>query len=86
MPQFMRHAPERGSAYFIISLKGGIPSAGSPTDTLLRLSSSQKFHPRPLKRTSDAPSSHSLTGGEYKAQEHIQRAIADTRLLANPAS
>ena len=26
--------------------KRGIPSAGSPTDTLLRLSSSQKFHPR----------------------------------------
>ena len=27
-----------------------------------------------------------LTGGEYKTRERIQRAIADTRLLANPAS
>ena len=39
-----------------------------------------------VKRTSGAPFSHSLTGGEYKAQEHIQRAVADTRLLANPTS
>jgi len=27
-----------------------------------------------------------LTGGEYKTQEHIQRAIADARLLAIPTS
>ena len=25
-------------------------------------------------------------GGEYKAQEHIHRAVADARLLAIPAS
>jgi len=29
---------------------------------------------------------HGLTGGVYKARERIHRAIADARLLANPAS
>jgi hypothetical protein len=38
------------------------------------------------KRTSGAPSFHDLTGGVYKAQEHIHRAMADARLLAIPAS
>ena len=37
-------------------------------------------------RTSGTPSSHGLTGGVYKARERIHRAIADARLLANPAS
>ena len=71
-----------------MTLKGGDPSAGSPTDTLLRLHSSQWFHLRtPMaKSTSGAPTSHSVTGGEYKTQEHIQRAIADARLLAIPTS
>ncbi len=44
---------------------------------------------RPLavdKRTSGAPSFHDLTGGVYKAQEHIHRVVADTRLLAIPTS
>ena len=36
--------------------------------------------------TSGAPSSPELTGGEYKTQERIHRAMADTRLLAIPAS
>ena len=31
-------------------------------------------------------SSHDLTGGVYKAQEHIHRGIADPRLLAIPTS
>ncbi len=31
-------------------------------------------------------SSHDLTGGVYKAQEHIHRVVADTRLLAIPTS
>ncbi len=35
---------------------------------------------------SGTPDSHDLTGGVYKAQEHIHRVIADTRLLAIPAS
>ena len=30
--------------------------------------------------------SHDLTGGVYKAQEHIHRVMADTRLLAIPTS
>ena len=37
-------------------------------------------------RTSGAPGSHGLTGGVYKARERIHRAVADARLLANPAS
>ena len=37
-------------------------------------------------RTLGTPSSHGLTGGVYKARERIHRAVADARLLANPAS
>ena len=36
--------------------------------------------------TSDAPPFGGLTGGVYKAQEHIHRGNADPRLLAIPAS
>ena len=36
--------------------------------------------------TSGTPGFHHLTGGVYKAQEHIHRVIADTRLLAIPTS
>ena len=36
--------------------------------------------------TSDAPRFRGLTGGVYKAQEHIHRGSADPRLLAIPAS
>ena len=36
--------------------------------------------------TSDAPRFGGLTGGVYKAQEHIHRGTADPRLLAIPAS
>ena len=36
--------------------------------------------------TSDAPRFGGLTGGVYKAQEHIHRGDADPRLLAIPAS
>ena len=35
---------------------------------------------------SGTPDSHDLTGGVYKAQEHIHRAVADARLLAIPTS
>ena len=41
----------------------------------------------PLKGgTSGVPGSLEVTGGEYKAQERIQRNVADLRLLAIPAS
>ena len=36
--------------------------------------------------TLGTPDSHGLTGGVYKARERIHRVIADTRLLAIPAS
>ena len=38
------------------------------------------------RRTSGAPGSQGMTGGVYKARERIHRAVADARLLANPAS
>ena len=69
--------------------KGGVPAAPSGTATLLRLSPSHLFYPRALlyrRRTSGPPGSHGLTGGVYKARERIHRAMADARLLANPAS
>ena len=37
-------------------------------------------------RTSGTPGFHGLTCGVYKARERIDRAVADARLLANPAS
>ena len=37
-------------------------------------------------QSSGAPDFHGLTGGVYKARERIHRAVADARLLANPAS
>ena len=36
--------------------------------------------------SSGPPDFHGLTGGVYKARERIHRAMADARLLANPAS
>lgn len=39
-----------------------------------------------LRRGSSAPNFAGLTGGVYKARERIQRAMADTRLLAIPSS
>ena len=68
--------------------KGGVPAAPSGTATLLRLSPSHQFYPRPILSVTDFryPGSHGLTGGVYKARERIHRAMADARLLANPAS
>ena len=40
----------------------------------------------PKKGTSGVTDSLGVTGGEYKTRERIQRAVADTRLLAIPAS
>src|SRR5207248_10355539 len=67
-------------------------TARSPTVTLLRLSPNYPVHRRrlpPLRvgaATSDAPDFRGLTGGVYKAQEHIHRSVADLRLLAIPTS
>ena len=68
--------------------KGGVPAAPSGTATLLRLSPNYQFYlGRSLRlRTSGTPGFHGLTGGVYKARERIHRAMADARLLANPAS
>ncbi len=69
--------------------KGGDPAAPSGTATLLRLSPSYQFYPKSLLerlRSSGLPDFHGLTGGVYKARERIHRVIADTRLLAIPAS
>ncbi len=41
---------------------------------------------QPHLPVSGTPGSHGLTGGVYKARERIHRAMADARLLANPAS
>ena len=41
---------------------------------------------RILPQTSGTLGFHGLTGGVYKARERIHRAMADARLLANPAS
>jgi hypothetical protein len=42
--------------------------------------------PKVSSATSCPPRFRGLTGGVYKAQEHIHRSIADLRLLAIPAS
>ena len=60
--------------------KGGDPAAGSPTATLLRLSPSHRAYRRPLppkvgSRASGTPGFRGLTGGVYKAQEHIHRGM-----------
>ena len=61
--------------------KGGDPAAGSPTATLLRLSPNRGVYLRrfvPLRVTtalSDTPHFRGLTGGVYKAQEHIHRGM-----------
>ena len=72
--------------------KGGDPTAGSPTVTLLRLSPNQELRVRRWPPVTVSPATwplppfRGLTGGVYKAQEHIHRGVADPRLLAIPAS
>ena len=48
--------------------------------------SSSTMGPLITRGTSDITTSHALTGGEYKTQEHIHRNISDLRLLAIPTS
>ena len=66
--------------------KGGDPTAGSPTVTLLRLHPNHHPHLRRLAAASGADGFHDVTGGVYKARERIHGAVADAPLLANPAS
>ena len=72
--------------------KGGDPTAGSPTVTLLRLHPNHRPHLRraPPSRVGWPPSGaegfRDVTGGVYKARERIHGAVADAPLLANPAS
>ena len=40
----------------------------------------------PYGELSGIANSRGVTGGEYKTRERIQRAVADARLLAIPAS
>ena len=63
------------------SLKGGDPAAPSGTATLLRLHPPHRAHLRHLRplrvrpATSGAPDSGGVTGGVYKAREHIHRSV-----------
>ena len=57
-----------------------------PCYDLVPISSFTVVPPLASKGASGAPTFHDLTGGEYKTQEHIQRDMADSRLLAIPAS
>ena len=76
----------------LASVRTSDPAAGSPTATLLRLSPNHQHCLRPLpplrvsSRTSGKTGFHDLTGGVYKARERIQGVVADTPLLAIPAS
>src|SRR6202035_2561529 len=64
-----------------LSLKGGDPAAPSGTATLLRLPPPHRAHLRHLRplrvrpATSGAPDSGGVTGGVYKAREHIHRGV-----------
>ena len=60
--------------------KGGDPTAGSPTVTLLRLHPShqslfRRLPPKVGAPTSRATNSHGVTGGVYKARERIHRSV-----------
>ena len=48
--------------------------------------SSPTMDPHITWRASDITTSHAVTGGEYKTQEHIHRDMSDSRLLAIPTS
>ena len=68
---FQPHLPVRLPCYDLVPITS-LTLDGSP----------QKVGPP----ASGATHFHDLTGGVYKARERIHRAMADARLLANPAS
>ena len=57
-----------------------------PCYDLLPVSNFAVVPPLARNGASSALTSHELTGGEYKTQEHIHRDVADSRLLAIPTS
>jgi hypothetical protein len=65
----------------IDSIKGGDPTAGSPTVTLLRLHPSRypirgRLLPLRVGLPASGPNnSHGVTGGVYKARERIHRSM-----------
>ena len=68
-------------------IKGGNPSADSPTDTLLRLHPNhQSYLCLRQAEVSGKTDFRGVTGGVYKTRERIHRRMADRRLLAIPAS
>ena len=80
-------APRRRSSQSCdwVLQKGGDPSTASATDALLRLHPSH-WPCLNAKGALGIANSRGVTGGEYKTRERIQRAVADTRLLAIPTS
>ena len=68
--------------------KGGVPAAPSGTATLLRLSPNHQSYPRPTLAVTAFryPRLSWLDGRCVQGPERIHRAMADARLLANPAS
>jgi hypothetical protein len=75
-----------------LSFKGGDPAPPSDRATLLRLHPShqphlRRFSPLQVKSTaSGKTNSRDVTGGVYKTRERIHGVVADTPLLAIPAS
>ena len=68
--------------------KGGVPAAPYGTATLLRLSPSHQFYPRPILAVTDFryPRLPWLDGRCVQGPGTYSPAMADARLLANPAS
>ena len=62
------------------------PAAPSSTATLLRLHPSYRSFHHLLTKISREINSRGVTGGVYKAREHIHRRMSDRRLLAIPTS
>ena len=80
---FLSSAPSRSSSrkeVFQPHLPVRLPCYDLAPVTSITLGRSSRLH------TSGTPGFHGLTGGVYKARERIHRAMADARLLANPAS
>ena len=71
---------------FLTTLYVVYPAAPSSTATLLRLHPSYRSFHHLLTKISREINSRGVTGGVYKAREHIHRRMSDRRLLAIPTS